>query len=102
MEIAMDDKFKEKVHYHSDGNKFTIQRQYDVSPILEQNKIIRDSGAGVTGENRLVGRIPMFMVTEWMKEAGVALDDNDGRKDIIRKKMMSGDFDKFRVWDGKF
>ena len=98
----MDDKFKEKVHYHKDGEKFTIQRQYDVNPILQQNKIIRDSGAGVTGENRLVGRIPMFMVTEWMKEAGVALDDNDARKDIIRKKMLSGDFDKFRVWEGTF
>jgi hypothetical protein len=44
----------------------------------------------------------MFMVTEWMKEAGVALDDNDARKDIIRKKMLSGDFDKFRVWEGTF
>jgi hypothetical protein len=102
MEITMDDKFKEKVHYHNDSDKFTIQRQYDVNPILEQNKVIRDAGAGVTGENRLVGRIPMFMVTEWMKEAGVALDDNDARKEIIRKKMLSGDFDKFRVWGGTF
>ncbi len=98
----MEDKFKEKVHYHSDGDKFTVQRQYDVNPTLQQAKIIRDSGAGVTGENRLVGRIPMFMVTEWMKEAGVALDDNEARKEIIRKKMLSGEFDKFRVWEGKF
>lgn len=98
----IEDKFKEKVHFHGDGNKFTIQRQYDVNPTLDQAKIIRDSGAGVTGENRLVGRIPMFMVTEWMKEAGVALDDMDARKEIIRKKMLSGEFDKFRVWEGKF
>ncbi len=79
-----------------------MQRQYDTTPVLEQSKIIRDSGAGVTGENRLVGRIPMFMVTEWMKEAGVALDDTDARKEIIRKKMLSGEFDKFRVWKGTF
>ena len=98
----MEDKFKEKVHYHTDGEKFTIQRQYDVNPTLNDAKIIRDSGAGVTGENRLVGRIPMFMVTEWMKEAGVALDDNDARKEIIRTKMLSGEFDAFRVWKGTF
>ncbi len=63
----MEDKFKETVHYDSDGRTFTVQRQYDVNPTLEQAKIIRDSGAGVTGENRLVGRIPMFMVDQWMK-----------------------------------
>ena len=32
----------------------------------------------------------------------VALDDNEARKEIIRKKMLSGEFDKFRVWEGKF
>ena len=98
----MEDKFKEKVHYHADGEKFTVQRQYDVNPTLQQAKIIRDSGAGVTGENRLVGRIRMFMVDQWMKEAGVAHNDNEARKEIIRKKMLSGDFDKFRVWGGTF
>jgi hypothetical protein len=102
VEKTMKDKFKEKVHYDTDGRHFTVQRQYDTNPVLEQSKIIRDSGAGVTGENRLVGRIPMFMVTEWMKEAGVALDDTDARKEIIRKKMLSGEFDKFRVWKGTF
>jgi hypothetical protein len=98
----MEDKFKETVHYDSDGRTFTVQRQYDVNPTLEQAKIIRDSGAGVTGENRLVGRIPMVMVDQWMKEAGVAHNDNEARKEIIRKKMLSGDFDKFRVWGGTF
>jgi hypothetical protein len=95
-------RMKENGHFDSDGEKFTIERKYDVNPALEESRILRDSGAGVTGENRLVGRIPMFMITEWMKEAGVNADDNEARKEIIRKKMLSGEFDKFRVWKGTF
>jgi hypothetical protein len=64
--------------------------------------MLREAGVGQTGESRLVGTIPMHIVAEWMKEAGLSWDDNEAKKDVIKRKMLSGDFDKFRVWKGTY
>ena len=37
-----------------------------------------------------VASVPAWVVTEWLKEAGVAWDD-PAAKDVLRKKLMSGD-----------
>ena len=47
-------------------------------------------------------RIPVHLVAEWVKEAGIAWSDNEAKKDLIHKKMLSGEFDDFRVWKGKY
>jgi hypothetical protein len=38
----------------------------------------------------------------WLKEAGVRWDDHEAKKQIIRKKLLSGDFAAFRVWEGTY
>jgi len=80
----------------------TLKNEYDLSPVLEKAKYLRDAGLTDFGESKVAGVLPMAVVSEWMKEAGVRMDDNEARKEIIRKKMLSGEFDRFRVWEGTF
>jgi hypothetical protein len=79
-----------------------VQKTYDNDVHLEKARMLREAGVGQTGESRLVGTIPMHIVAEWMKEAGLSWDDNEAKKDVIKRKMLSGDFDKFRVWKGTY
>jgi len=79
-----------------------IQKTFDNDVYIEEAKQIRDQGLGQTGENRLVGRIPVHLVVQWMKEAGLSWSDTEAKKDLIRKKMLSGEFDAFRVWKGSY
>ena len=79
-----------------------IHKQYDNNVYLDEIRQIRDQGVGMTGENRLVGRIPVHLVAQWMKEAGLSWSDTEAKKDLINKKMLSGEFDAFRVWKGKY
>ncbi len=94
-------KIGEKVHFDG-SDKFVIETIHDNTPYLEQAKIIRDAGAGIKGDNKLVGRIPMHMVSQWLKEAGIKWDDHEAKKNLIRTKMLSGEFDAFRIWKGTY
>jgi len=49
----------------------------------------------------LAGEIPLHIVEMWAKEAGIKWGD-PAMKDVIKRKLLSGDFDKFRVWKGTF
>jgi len=79
-----------------------VQKTYDNDVHIDKARMLREAGVGQTGESRLVGTIPMHIVAEWMKEAGLSWDDNEAKKDVIKRKMLSGDFDKFRVWKGTY
>lgn len=85
-----------------DGDKIVHHRQFENAPYLEQAEQLRKAGAGMTGESRLVGRVPMHLISEWLKEAGVSWDDRQGRQDVIKRKMLSGEFDRLRVWQGSY
>jgi hypothetical protein len=86
--------------FEEDG-KIIHKRTFDNQPALDDAAALRSAGLGQTGENRLVGRVPMNIVADWLKEAGVRMDD-PAAKDVIRRKMLSGDFDAFRVWQGTY
>jgi hypothetical protein len=87
---------------NGDGAKFHVKQTFDAQPGLDEAAQLRSAGVGLTGEHRLVGSIPVWLVDEWMKQAGVAPDDNSARKEIIKQKMLSGEFSKFRVWEGAY
>jgi hypothetical protein len=44
----------------------------------------------------------MIVLTQWMKEAGKRRDDTEAMQDVIRKKLLDGEFNKFRVHEGNF
>lgn len=95
-------KIGERVHHEDGGNTLVVEKIYDNAPCIEEVSAIRSAGLGQTGENRLVGRIPMNVLTSWLKEAGLQWHDTDAVNELIKRKMLSGDFDKLRVWKGSY
>jgi hypothetical protein len=95
-------KIGEKVHHEDNGQTLVVEKIYENQPYLDDVKAIKDAGLGQTGEKRLVGRIPLHILSQWIKEAGLHWDDHDAVRDVIKRKMLSGDFDKLRVWEGTY
>jgi hypothetical protein len=96
-------KIAEKVHHDDGGKTLTIESVYDMEPTINQVKDLKQVGFDQQkGDNRLVGRIPMNIMAQWLKEAGVKWDDHKAAEEVIKRKILSGDFSKFRVWEGTF
>jgi hypothetical protein len=95
-------KISEKVHLDTKDDKIIIESTYSNQPYIEQVKNINKQGLGTTGENKLIGRIPVHLIKEWCNEAGVKWGDLDARKEVMKRKILSGDFDKLRVWKGTY
>jgi len=95
-------KVGEKILYDHSNDKVVIQKTHDVNPELHRAEMLRNAGVGQTGEKRLVGTIPLNLIAEWCKEAGVKWDDTQARQDVVKRKILSGEFDKFRVWKGTY
>ena len=79
-----------------------IKKKHDVSQALNDVQKAKDAGIGMSGENRLVGFLDGAMLAQWLKEAGVSWSDTEAAKEVVKRKMMSGEFSKFRVWEGSY
>jgi len=79
-----------------------IKQRHDVSQALKDARMARDAGIGMSGENRIVGFLQPAIIGAWLKEAGVAWSDTEAAKEVVQKKIISGEFDKFRVWEGTY
>ena len=95
-------KIKEEIIFDDVKNKVVVKKTHLNDPYLETAKQFRDAGVGMTGEHRLAGIVPMHVIGEWIKEAGLTWDDSEACKDVIKRKMLSGEFDKLRVWEGRY
>ena len=93
-------KVGEKFIDNHDGT-FVVQQKFNTEPYLNRVEKIRELNGGILGESRLAGEIPLHIVETWAKEAGIKWSD-PAMKDVIKRKLLSGDFDKFRVWKGTF
>ena len=79
-----------------------IKKKHDVSQALNDVQKAKDAGIGMSGENRLVGFLDGAMLAQWLKEAGVSWSDTEAAKEVVKRKMMSGEFAKMRVWEGSY
>ena len=95
-------KIKEQVHHDNKTGKIIVESTYDNNPALERVDQLNRQKVGLTGESRLVGSIPVHIIKMWCDEAGIKWGDNEARKEVVRKKILSGEFDKLRVWKGTF
>ena len=85
--------------WHQDGKKIVHVKKHDWNPMLDQAQAYRDQGIDGFGENKLVGVIDAALLGEWLKEAGVAWDDTHAKAEVVKRKMLSGEFDKLRLWN---
>lgn len=88
--------------YFDDNGKLIIQQTHDPRPVLDSIRALRDAPATPTSDSRHIGRIPGYLLTEWLREAGVAWHDQDGVQKVIKRKMLSGEFAHLRVWNGSY
>ena len=93
-------KISEKIDFEHDH--MVIKQRHDVSQSLRDAQVAKDAGIGMSGENRLVGFVDGAVLGAWHKEAGVAWSDTEAAKEVVKRKMMSGEFSKLRVWDGSY
>jgi len=96
-------KVKEEILYDNQYDKIIVKKTYDDQAELDRVAEIRkDSGINKFGSDyKFVGSVPMHLISEWLKEAGVSWDD-PARADVIKKKMLSGEFDRLKAWKGKY
>jgi hypothetical protein len=100
----------ESVKFHDSDDTMVIKKTYDFTENLKRMKRHRESGTiGLQGETnlssdyRFIGEIPLPLIQSWLAEAGVSWDDKQARSDVIKTKILSGEFDGFRSdWKGKY
>ena len=93
-------KISENISFEHDH--MVIKQRHDVSQALKDAQMARDAGVGMSGENRLISFLDPAVLGQWLKEAGVSWSDTEAAKEVVQKKLISGEFAKFRVWEGTF
>lgn len=96
--------------YKDEGESLVIKKTHDFGPVLKQMEDLRQRGiVGMDGatdtssEHRFIGRIPLALIEDWCKEAGISFNDVHARGEVVKRKILSGDFDKFRSdWKGNY
>ena len=86
-----------------DGQVF-IRKAHDVSADMRRIEDLRSLGQSAqdTKRGRHVGAIPYGVLDMWMQEEGVLYSEPDKVKEVIKKKLLSGDFAKLRLHEGTF
>jgi len=92
-----------KEEYGHDVKKFVIKKTWDFTPVVESVKELRTANTRDFAADKMhVGRIPMPLLGQWLKEAGVAWSDTAAMQEVIKKKLLSGEFNDLRVNEGTF
>ena len=94
-------KIKETVTF--DDDKMIIKNTYDATHMLKDAEQAREvAGNGFGSDYKHVGNVDMALLNIWLKEAGVKWTDTQAVKDVLKRKLMSNEFSKLRVWEGKY
>ena len=93
---------KQTITFEGDDTMI-IKRTHDANQMLLDAEYARQHSPNSHGSDyKLIGEIDMAFVDLWLKEAGVKWTDTQAVKDVIKKKLMSNEFQKLRVWEGKW
>ena len=89
--------------YSFEGDNLVIKKTFDASHMLNDAKHARETTQNSFGSDyKHVGNVDMGLLSIWLKEAGVSWEDTEAVKDVIKKNMMSNEFQALRVWEGKW
>jgi hypothetical protein len=95
-------KIAERFHYDDLTDTMTMIETHDPTPVLDSVQRLKSAGREGFGENKHVGRVPHFLLEQWIREAGVRFDDTAAVKEVLRKKLLSGEFNNLRPWTGTY
>ena len=85
-----------------DGSRIIIKETHDLSQVLKSAADLRSNGQTGFSENKHVARVPMALIAQWARDAGSRWDDKPAMQEMLSRKLMSGEFSQFRVWEGRF
>ena len=85
-----------------DDNLLIVKNTHSADAALSAVRNARDTGAMQAGEMRHVGRVPGALIANWLRDAGVKWNDIAARDEVIKRKMLSGEFAAFRNWEGSY
>ena len=95
-------KISENITFNAD-DQMIIKKTYDANQMLLDAEYARENAPNAfASDYKHVGNVDMALVSIWLKEAGVQWTDTQAVKDVIKKKLMSNEFQKLRVWEGKW
>ena len=87
--------------WFSDGGKVIQKKTFDPNPTLEDVKALKQI-TPQSGDTWHVGRIPSWLMGEWIKEAGLTWDDTEAVQALVKRKLLSGEYDALRPHTGTF
>jgi len=87
----------------SDNGEINIKRTFDGSQMMRDAEYARqNTGNNFGSDYKLIAQVDAALIGAWLKEAGVKWSDTQAAQEVVRKKMMSGEFADLRVWQGKY
>ena len=89
-----------KDEFHIQDDQIIHAKTFDIEPTLNSVKELSEEKR--TDGNWHVGRIPMELLGMWIREAGLTWDDTEAVSDMVRKKLLSGDYALLRPHQGSF
>lgn len=97
-------KIKDELIYDHQSDKIVHKKTHDYTPEMERIKQLREAfGEEQKGaDKKLVGVVPLPVIGEWLKEAGVSWDDHYGKAEVIKKKLGLAENNNFQIWKGKY
>lgn len=94
-------KINERVTF--EGDQMVIKNTFDASHMLNDAQHARETtDNGFGSDYKHVGNVDAGLLGLWLKEAGVAWTDTEAVKDVIKRKLMSNEFQDLRVWKGAY
>ena len=94
-------KIADKMTYDHSTDKIIHQKTYDNSDTIARVEDIKRSEINKFGSDyKFVGSVPMNLLNDWIKEAGLTWEDTNEVNEVMKKKLMSGEFDKLMAWKG--
>lgn len=86
--------------WFDDEGKLIRKVTFDAEPVIESVKARKSDGA--PSDKWHVGRIPVALMDQWRREAGLRPDQLDELREVVRKKLISGEFNKLRPHEGSY
>lgn len=87
--------------FTQDG-QLVYHKQTDPTASLKAVEMAREATQSPMSDSWHVGRVDAHVLELWLKEAGVKFHEKDKVREVIRKKLLDGDFAAFRVKEGTF
>tara|TARA_B100001175_G_C19433736_1_gene602488 strand:- start:458 stop:754 length:297 start_codon:yes stop_codon:yes gene_type:complete len=95
------DLVSEKVFFEDD--RLVVKRTIDANGMIKDAEYTREVSPNAFGsDHKHIGNVDVVKVHEWLKEAGVEWHDTHAVQEVIKKKLISGEYSKLRNWAGNY